>query len=129
MSGEAIKQLDLAAAGTSRLDFDGTAKRKRPSRTVAKDDVLGQFSFAPATQTTVVTTTTTTTTNFPPIVIHGPRNVQDLDPVQYPLARQRTPDSLRRVQFTVGDRTALFREADDAIVTLNEVSLDQIPLA
>ncbi|KAL8723073.1 MAG: hypothetical protein Q9225_000544 [Loekoesia sp. 1 TL-2023] len=108
--------------------YSNSTRRKENIRPVAADDVLGQFSFAPATQTTVVTTTTTTTTSFPPLVIKAPRNVQDLDPVLYPLARLRTPESLKSVQFTVGDQTAVFREADDAVSTLDEWEQQQMAL-
>lgn len=96
--------------------------RGTTARRLDRDDVLGQFSFAPATQTTVVTTTTTTTTNFPPLVIKQPRNVQDLDPVQFPLANIRTPELLKNQSFTIGDRKVAFHEADDAASTLDEVS-------
>ncbi|KAL8869408.1 MAG: hypothetical protein Q9174_004291 [Haloplaca sp. 1 TL-2023] len=122
-SSRGVKELDLAADGIYRTGTNSVAKRKRHQ--VAKDDVLAQFSLAPATQTTVITTTTTTTTNFPPIIIQGPRNLHDLDPVQYPLAGQRTPEPLRKVQFTVGGRTALFREAEDPVSSLNEWEEEQ----
>lgn len=105
-----------------------TRKRKENVRPVAANDVLGQFSFAPATQTTVVTTTTTTTTSFPPLVIKAPRNVQDLDPVLYPLAKLRTPETLKNVRFTLGDRTACFREADNARSTMDEWEHQQTAL-
>lgn len=113
---------ELAAARTTLLDPNATRTRKPGARTVAPNDTLGQFSFAPATHTTVVTTTTTTTTRFPPLVIQGPRNVEHLDPLLYPLAKLRTPEPLKKVHFTVGDQTVVFQEADNAAITLNEVS-------
>lgn len=113
---------ELPAAGTSCLDSNSNRTRKTTAQKIAPDDVLGQFSLAPATQTTVVTTTTTTTTSFPPLIIKEPRNAQDLDPIFYPLASLRTPDSLTGLQFMVGDQTVVFREADDAASSLNEVS-------
>ena len=85
------------------------------------------MSLAPATQTTVVTTTTTTTTEFPPLVIKAPRNLHHLDPADYPLARLRTPASLRHVQFNIGDQTAILKEADDTIKSVNEVSRKLLP--
>ncbi|KAL8863270.1 MAG: hypothetical protein Q9178_000645, partial [Gyalolechia marmorata] len=109
-----------APAGTSTSGQKASQKRKRRTTIIAPNDFLGQMSLAPATQTTVVTTTTTTTTEFPPLVIKAPRNLQDLDPVDYPLARLRTPASLRNVQFTIGDQTALLKEADDTIRSVNE---------
>ncbi|KAL8841643.1 MAG: hypothetical protein Q9170_000857 [Blastenia crenularia] len=117
-----------ALAGKSPLDSGITQRREENVRSVAVNDVLGQFSFAPATQTTVVTTTTTTTTSFPPLVIKAPRNVQDLDPALYPLSQLRTPDPLRKVQFRVGDRSAVFQEADDTITALNEWEQQQVAL-
>ncbi|KAI4196199.1 MAG: hypothetical protein LQ346_003277 [Caloplaca aetnensis] len=102
--------------------------RGTTARRLDRDDVLGQFSFAPATQTTVVTTTTTTTTNFPPLVIKQPRNVQDLDPVQFPLANIRTPELLKNQSFTIGDRKVAFHEADDAASTLDEWEQQQAAL-
>lgn len=122
MSNHPSQMSKLAAAGTIRPNPNPTRTKNSLKQPLAPNDVVGQLSFAPATQTTVVTTTTTTTTNFPPLVIKEPRNVRDLDPVQYPLANLRTPDSLKSLHFTVGDRTAVFREADDAVGTMDEVS-------
>lgn len=82
---------------------------------------LGQFSFAPATQTTVVTTTTTTTTKFPPFVMRAPRRMQDLDPKLYPLAATPTPAFLRNVRFDLAGKPTLFYEAEDASVALEKV--------
>ncbi|KAI4208420.1 MAG: hypothetical protein LQ348_000186 [Seirophora lacunosa] len=121
MSNHPSQMSKLAAAGTIRPNPNPTRTKNSLKQPLAPNDVVGQLSFAPATQTTVVTTTTTTTTNFPPLVIKEPRNVRDLDPVQYPLANLRTPDSLKSLHFTVGDRTAVFREADDAVGTMDEV--------
>lgn len=90
---------------------------------VDSNSTLGQFSFAPATQTTVVTTTTTTTTKFPPFLMRDSRRVQDLDPKLYPLAATPTPASLRHICFKLAGKPTLFTEAEDAHVTLKEVSL------
>jgi hypothetical protein len=81
---------------------------------------LGQFYFAPATQTTVVTTTTTTTTSFPPLVMKQPNRLRGLDPKQYPLAGSPTPQSLRKICFEMGGRRAVFNEAADAAGELEE---------
>ena len=83
--------------------------------------VLGQLSYAPATQTTVVTTTTTTTTSFPPLIMKAPKHLNDLDPKLYPLAGSPTPASMRRFQFNAGGRTVLFEEAKDSTKILREV--------
>ena len=83
---------------------------------------LGQFSFAPATQTTVVTTTTTTTTKFPPFVMRDSRRTRKLDPKIYPLAAMPTPASLRNIRFNLAGKLTLFTEAEDARVILKEVS-------
>ena len=120
-SSQPRQMLGPAQTGTSNLIQNVPQKRKRRALAIAPNDFLGQISLAPATQTTVVTTTTTTTTEFPPLVIKAPRNIHDLDPVVYPLARLRTPASLRHVQFCIGDQTAVLKEADDTIKTANEV--------
>ena len=84
---------------------------------------VGQFSFAPATQTTVVTTTTTTTTNFPPLPIKPPRSLKELDPKLYPLAASRTPSSLRNFEFNLGGKSVVFDEPEDPTATVREVRL------
>ena len=89
----------------------------------APDDMLGQFSFGPTTQTTVVTTTTTTTstTSFPPLRIKAPSHLRNPDPKLYPLASIPTPHSLKTLCFNVGGRSAVFREAENALDTYKEV--------
>lgn len=82
---------------------------------------LGQFSFAPATQTTVVTTTTTTTTEFPPFLMRPPRNLRSLDPKLYPLATTETPTLLKNIYFSFGGKPTLFKEAEDASTAVDEV--------
>jgi F-box and WD-40 domain protein CDC4 len=98
--------------------------KDRPSSSMAHfgaDSTLGQFSFAPATQTTVVTTTTTTTTRFPPFVMRAPRRMQDLDPKLYPLAATPTPSSLKNISFDLEGKQTIFREAEDTTVALEEI--------
>ena len=87
----------------------------------ATHGVLGQFSFAPATQTTVVTTTTTTTTSFPPLIMKAPTHLHTLDAKLYPLAASPTPSTLKRLTFEAGGRRIEFREANNASQTLREV--------
>ena len=109
------------------------SKRRRPSdepefeepvtEALSSDDILGQFSFGPTTQTTVVTTTTTTTTSFPPLKIKAPSHLHELDPKLYPLASAPTPQSMRKFCFEVGGRPTVFREADDTLDTYREVWL------
>ncbi|KAL8783562.1 MAG: hypothetical protein Q9213_004552 [Squamulea squamosa] len=117
-----------APAGENTPVQNTSQKRKRTITTVAPNDFLGQMSLAPATQTTVITTTTTTTTEFPPLVIKAPRNVQDLDPADYPLASLRTPTSLRNVQFIIGDQTAMLKEADDTVKSATDWRRQQAAL-
>ena len=102
----------------------GTRSRNRPTSSMAHfgaDSTLGQFSFAPATQTTVVTTTTTTTTRFPPFVMRAPRRMQDLDPKLYPLASTPTPSSLKNISFDLEGKQTIFREAEDTSVAMAEI--------
>jgi len=93
-----------------------------PLQGIRSEDVLGQISFAPATQTTVVTTTTTTTTKFPPLIMKAPQHLHDLDPKQYPLASTPTPHSIKKLCFDVDGRPTMFQEADDTLETLEKVS-------
>lgn len=122
MSDHPHLAFEVGAGGRKNLQSNTARARRTTARRLEPEDVLGQFSFAPATQTTVVTTTTTTTTNFPPLIIKQPRNVQDLDPVLFPLANVRTPELLKNQQFMIGDRRVAFHEADDAAGTLDQVS-------
>ncbi|MCJ1393241.1 SCF ubiquitin ligase complex subunit cdc4 [Xylographa bjoerkii] len=87
--------------------------------------VLGQFSFAPATQTTIVTTTTTTTTSFPPLMMKAPNHLYELDPKLYPLAASSTPSTLKRLNFNLEGKPTLFCEADDAESTLQNFQEQQ----
>lgn len=88
---------------------------------VDPDTLLAQFSFAPATQTTVVTTTTTTTTKFPPFLMRPPRRMQELDLKSYPLAAAPTPAHLKNIQFVIGGKQTIFREAEDTTLALEQV--------
>lgn len=87
----------------------------------SKDDILGQFTFAPATQTTVVTTTTTTTTSFPPLMIKAPHHLHELDSTLYPLASSPTPKSIKRFCFDVGGKPTYFNEAENTLDALHGV--------
>ncbi|OQV03310.1 WD domain-containing protein [Cladophialophora immunda] len=95
------------------------------ARTMDSDSLLGQFSFAPATQTTVVTTTTTTTTNFPPFIIRPVRRTKDLDLKQYPLAASPTPAGLKKIHFEIGGKHTIFREAEDTTLALEQFQEEQ----
>jgi len=88
---------------------------------IEQDALLGQFSFAPATQTTVVTTTTTTTTKFPPFLMRPPRRMHELDLKHYPLAASPTPATLRNIHFEIGGKATVFREAEDTTLALEQV--------
>ena len=92
------------------------------NKNISKNTLLGQFSFAPATQTTVVTTTTTTTTNFPPLLLRAPKGIHDPDPRLYPLAASPTPQHIKELQFQFGGRPVIYREADEAADMLTRVS-------
>ena len=85
--------------------------------------MLGQFSFAPATQTTVVTTTTTTTTSFPPLMMKSTQHLHELDSKLYPLAALPTPQSIKRFCMDVGGRPIIFREADDTAAAIDNVRI------
>ncbi|OAP54662.1 hypothetical protein AYL99_11110 [Fonsecaea erecta] len=95
------------------------------ARIMEPDSLLGQFSFAPATQTTVVTTTTTTTTKFPPLFIRPLRRTKDLDLKQYPLAASPTPAGLKKIHFEIGGKHTIFHEAEDAAVALEQLQEEQ----
>lgn len=111
-SDSTVVNEDLPMAQTS-------VKNQRISRPFE----IGQFSFAPATQTTVVTTTTTTTTSFPPLIIKAPKHLHDADPKLYPLAASPTPLSLKRFCFDIGGRPTVFREANDVPEAISSVRI------
>jgi hypothetical protein len=116
---------------SSRSTQERVFKMRRPNGKIRSHspsdmeshDTLAQFSFAPATQTTVVTTTTTTTTRFPPFLLRPPKQSHQLDSRQYPLAASPTPMSLKNISFTLGGKATIFREAEDATVALEQVSV------
>ena len=85
--------------------------------------VMGQFSYAPATQTTVVTTTTTTTTSFPPLRMKAPSLLHQIDSKMYPLAACPTPQSIKKLSFHAAGRHTMFCEADDSQEALHRVWL------
>ncbi|OAX80156.1 hypothetical protein ACJ72_05519 [Emergomyces africanus] len=95
-------------------DCDGKMDRLDRVDRLPSNSSVGQFSFAPATQTTVITTTTTTTTSFPPLVMKGPGSSKLLDPKVYPLAATPTPDSIRDIHFDLGAASIIFNEAVDS---------------
>ncbi|KAK5451575.1 SCF ubiquitin ligase complex subunit cdc4 [Exophiala xenobiotica] len=105
--------------------FHGQRPQSRDVGAFPKDvdrhALLGQLSFAPATQTTVVTTTTTTTTRFPPFLMRPPRQMQELDLKHYPLAANPTPANLKKIQFEIGGRQTIFSEADDTSLALEQL--------
>ncbi len=107
--------------GESSMQSDVTLGGNHSVQGSSSDRILGQFSFAPATQTTVVTTTTTTTTSFPPLMMKAPHHLHELDSKLYPLAASPTPRSIKRLCFDVGGRPTYFREADDTLGTIHEV--------
>lgn len=98
-----------------------SSETSQQSQSAHPNTLLGQLSFAPATQTTVVTTTTTTTTKFPPFVIPHPRHAHQLDRKTYPLAATPTPPSLRNIHFEIGGKPTVFREAADTTLELEQV--------
>ena len=113
-------ELPQGESGTqSNMTLGGSSVVQAPN----SGEMLGQFSFAPAIQTTVVTTTTTTTTKFPPLVMKAPQHLHELDSKLYPLAASPTPRSIRKLCFDVGGRPTYFHEADDTSETLTEVRL------
>lgn len=112
-----------AARGNRLGDQASTIPSSQHRLDPSADDLIGQFSFAPATQTTVITTTTTTTTSFPPLMMKSPRNLHELDSKMYPLASSPTPNSIKRFCFDVGGKPTFFSEADDTRDTWEEVRL------
>ena len=99
------------------------------TNTLTTDKMLGQFSFAPATQTTVVTTTTTTTTSFPPLMMNAPTHLYRLDPKLYPLAASPTPQALKKLTFEAGGRQTLFQEAENAGHALQTVGVHLVVIS
>jgi len=110
--------VDVSASASS-------GSMSQPSHTgthrLAPYSTVGQFSLAPTTQTTVVTTTTTTTTSFPQLLMRPPRNLNELDPKEFPLAAVPTPSNLKRFCFDLNGKPTHFRETDDPEQSLREV--------
>ena len=111
----------MAAEGRCSEELGSTVPNNQQRLDPSADDMIGQFSFAPATQTTVITTTTTTTTSFPPLMIKAPHHLHELDSKLYPLATSPTPKCIKRLCFDVGGRPTVFAEADDTRGTWEEV--------
>ena len=116
-----VSAMELDPYPPNDLSSPRTQHSMKKQSDVPPASVLGQFSFAPATQTTVVTTTTTTTTKFPPILMPPPRRIRHLDSKQYPLANTPTPLALRNLTFQVDGKKTNFTEADDATLALAQV--------
>ncbi|KAK2832048.1 hypothetical protein FQN49_006903 [Arthroderma sp. PD_2] len=121
---DAESSLGPALSSSFNSASDEDAAHKLDS-SVPSSGTVGQFSFAPATQTTVVTTTTTTTTKFPPFVMRAPRFAGHLDPNVYPLASMPTPEPLRDIRFTLDGKSIIFREADDVSGALSKFNEQQ----
>ncbi|EGE85354.2 hypothetical protein RJZ56_005308 [Blastomyces dermatitidis] len=100
---------------------DGKMDRSDRVDRLPSNSSVGQFSFAPATQTTVITTTTTTTTKFPPLVMKTPGSSRPLDPKIYPLAATPTPDSIKDIHFELGDTSIVFNESEDSSDTFEKL--------
>lgn len=107
--------------GSGRPSNTSSGDKQLFSNDIEQNTLLGQFSFAPATQTTIVTTTTTTTTKFPPFLMRPPRRMQELDLKHYPLAASSTPAHLRNIHFEMGGKSTVFREAEDTTLALEQV--------
>ncbi|KAI9890358.1 MAG: SCF ubiquitin ligase complex subunit cdc4 [Vezdaea aestivalis] len=112
----------LDASTTSTLLGKTTRPLPIDAATLSPDISLGQFSYAPTTETKVVTTTTTTTTTFPPFLLKGPRALVKRDPKLYPLAASELPRSLKRFCFNHNDRPTFFQEADDSSASFQKAT-------
>ncbi|KAI7102957.1 hypothetical protein KC324_g20811, partial [Hortaea werneckii] len=73
----------------------------------------------------VTTVTTTTTTALPPIVMHPPKDLQERDPKQYPLAFTPTPNPLKKFAFDYHGRPASFHESEDPNETVRRFQESQ----
>ena len=111
----------MVAGKEYSAEVSATLSNMQEGRDGSKDDIFGQFTFAPATQTTVVTTTTTTTTSFPPLMIKAPHHLHELDPKLYPLASSPTPKSIKRFCFDIGGKPTYFNEAENTSNALHGV--------
>ncbi|KAF2164646.1 hypothetical protein M409DRAFT_67767 [Zasmidium cellare ATCC 36951] len=74
---------------------------------------MGQFTLGPATKQTVTTVTTYTTVQLPPLIMEPPKDLEERDPKQYPLAHTPTPASMRDFDFQFGGQPVAFHEAED----------------
>jgi hypothetical protein len=84
--------------------------RQRVSMSWEEDDAAGahhrmmQVQFAEeCIETKTITTTTTTKRSYPPIYVREPRDPEQLDSKEYPLASRPTPPELRSLTFDLGE--------------------------
>ena len=125
---------DPSSPDASQMENTVPSSWAKPSHTegskspLLQNAVLGQLSYAPATQTTVVTTTTTTTTSFPPLILQAPRHLHERDPKLYPLAASPTPNEIKRFTLKIANRLALYQEADNLENSLVEVLFTNLGL-
>ena len=120
------RDMDSSTSASSNSMPHSPHARSRRENRLAPFSAVGQFSFAPTTQTTVVTTTTTTTTSFPQLLMRPPRNLNELDPKEFPLAAVPTPSNLKRFCFDMNGKPTHFREMDDPEQSLREVRVQHL---
>ena len=135
LRGEAFKP--KAALSTAPASPTNEMPSKKPGEAVDHDtsnalttassntmppshSTVAQLSFGPATQQTVTTVTTTTTVSLPPLVVNPPRDLDERDPKQYPLAFSPTPRYLKRFCADVNGRPVRFLETEDAHETIRK---------
>lgn len=89
---------------------------------------VAQMSFGPATQQTVTTVTTTTTVSLPPLVIKQPKDLDERDPKQYPLAFVPTPNHLQEFSADIHGQHIRFQEEQDTLrcIRKNELLMAEI---
>ena len=84
------------------------------------DSTVGSLSFGPVTQQTVTTVTRTTTYTVPPLLMRPPRDLQERDSKQYPLAFTPTPHSLKSLSFEYAGQPVAFHESEDPDETVRK---------
>ena len=85
-----------------------------------QQSTVAQLSFGPATQQTVTTVTTTTTICLPPLVMKPPKQLEERDPKQYPLAFSPTPSNLKRFCTDIHGRPIRFQEEENPQETVRK---------
>jgi F-box and WD-40 domain protein CDC4 len=100
---------------SKRFQHDMSAIPQASSTTMPpQHSTVARMSYGPAIEQTITTVTTTKTVSLEPLVMNPPKDLNERDPKQYPLAFTPTPGYLKRFCVDVHGRPIHFHEEEDA---------------